>query len=97
MILYVYDAMQYRHHVSHFHVDERLHIGELEAEEEAHKLDIPLLHCQVKNCLVAFDFLKDKGILVNKVRLKQHQSKCGMNEISSFCGSLKTKPLYMEQ
>lgn len=44
--------------VSHFHVDERLHIGELEAEEEAHKLDIPLLHCQVKNCLVAFDFLK---------------------------------------
>ncbi len=40
---------------------------------------------------------KDKGILVNKVKLKQHQSECGINEVSSFCGSLKTKPLYMEQ
>lgn len=79
-------TLKYDEYVSHFQVDEGLHIRERQAQEKAHEKDVRLLHCQVKNCLVAFDFLKKENtaILVNKAKPKRVQSRRGMNEISSL-------------
>lgn len=41
----------------YLHVDKGLHVGQLEFQEKMNQLDISLLHSQVEDSLITFDFL----------------------------------------